>query len=107
MPSVVSNSSLARFWYGAAISEFMLADSEAILGSLSRNSDSEVVTTQRDAWLAQIDILRTQLAGSQGWLFFEFNIPRMGRRVDVVLVLRSVIFALEFKVGGKAYDRAD
>ncbi len=30
----------------------------------------------------------------------------MGRRVDVILVIGSVVFALEFKVGETAYDRA-
>src|SRR5206468_9615868 len=38
--------------------------------------------------------------------FFEFNIPRMGRRIDVVVVSGPVIFAIEFKVGEKVFDRS-
>lgn len=106
MSNAVSNSSLARAWYGAAIGNFLLAESETVLGSLARNCDAEILPTQREAWLAQIEILRSRLQGIEGWVFFEFNIPRMGRRVDVILVIGPAVFALEFKVGEKTYDRA-
>lgn len=62
---------------------------------------------QRDAWLAQIEILQNQLNGMEGWIFFEFIIPRMGRRIDIILVLHSVLFALEFKVGEAVHKRQD
>jgi hypothetical protein len=106
MSNVVSNSGLARSWYGAAIGDFLTSDANAILGKLSHHAGDGHFADQRDAWLAQIDLLRSQLNGLEGWVFFEFNIPRMGRRVDVILVLGSVIFALEFKVGETTYDRA-
>ena len=106
MPSVDNNSGLARFWYGAAIADFLASDADDILGKLSRHAGDGHFSDQRDAWLAQIDLLKVQLTGLEGWVFFEFNIPRMGRRVDVILVLGSVIFALEFKVGDSSYDRA-
>jgi hypothetical protein len=105
MSLVVGNSGLARSWYAASITDFLLTDSDKSLGKLTSNCDTELLTTQRDAWLAQIEILRTQLKGLEGWIFFEFNIPRMGRRVDVILVLGSMIFPLEFKVGEGTYDR--
>ena len=94
MSSVVNNSGLARFWYGAAIADFLTSDADDILGKLSRHAGDGHFSDQRDAWLAQIDLLKTKLTGLEGWVFFEFNIPRMGRRVDVILVLGSVIFAL-------------
>lgn len=77
-----------------------------MLGQLTANCDFALIPTQRDAWLAEIEILRSQLKGVDGSVFFEFNIPRMGRRVDVVLLIGSVVFALEFKVGERAFDRA-
>ena len=55
--------------------------------------------------MTEIDILQTELRGLTGSIFFEFNIPRMGRRIDVVLVIGPVIFAVEFKVGEKTFDR--
>ena len=106
MSNVVSNSGLARSWYGAAIGDFLTSEADDILGKLSRHAGDGHFADQRDAWLAQIDLLHTQLKGLEGWVFFEFNIPRMGRRVDVILVLGSVVFALEFKVGETTYDRA-
>jgi hypothetical protein len=36
----------------------------------------------------------------------EFNIPRMGSRVDAVLLIGPVVFVVEFKVGEAAFDRA-
>jgi schlafen family protein len=95
-----------RFWYGASIAEFRDASSEAVLGQLAFNCDFALIPTQRDAWLAQIEFLRSQLKDFSGSIFFEFNIPRMGRRIDVVLVVGPAIFAIEFKVGEKTFDRS-
>lgn len=106
MSNVVSNSGLARSWYGAAVRDFLRADDNSILGQLAQHAGDGYFAPQRDAWLEQFKILRTTLTGLEGWIFFEFNIPRMGRRVDTILVLGPVIFALEFKVGEKAYDRS-
>jgi hypothetical protein len=106
MSNAVNNSGLARFWYGAGIGEFLTSAADDILGKLSRHAGDGHFAAQRDAWLAQINLLHTQLKGMDGWVFFEFNIPRMGRRVDVILVLGSVVFALEFKVGETTYDVA-
>jgi hypothetical protein len=78
MHSVDNKSSLARSWYGAVIKDFLRSDSATILGILASNCDAELLTTQRDAWLAQIAILRSHLSNLEGWVFFEFNIPRMG-----------------------------
>jgi hypothetical protein len=86
--------------------EFLASDANEILGKLSRHAGDGHFADQRDAWLAQIQSLQTQLKGLEGWIFFEFNIPRMGRRVDVIIVLGSAIYALEFKVGETTYDRA-
>jgi Schlafen group 3, DNA/RNA helicase domain len=94
-----------RYWYGASIAQFLDASSEAVLGQLAANCEFALIPTQRDAWLAQIELLRSQLKELSGSIFFEFNIPRMGRRIDVVLVIGSIVFAIEFKVGEKTFDR--
>lgn len=106
MSKLVNQRSLVSSWYGAALTDFLSADPTTILGTLASHCEGELLATQRDAWLAQIDILRRHLAGLEGWVFFEFHIPRMGRRVDVILVVRQVVFVLEFKVGQTAHDRA-
>lgn len=56
--------------------------------------------------MAQVQFLRSHLNGLSGFIFLEFNIPRMGRRIDVVLLVGPVVFALEFKVGEKSFDRS-
>src|SRR5262245_52931148 len=106
MSSVPNTGSSLRAWYGASVAEFLASDADNVLGRLTANCDFALVPTQRDAWLAQVQILREQLAGMIGSVFFEFNIPRMGRRVDVILVVGPVVFALEFKVGERVFDRA-
>lgn len=95
-----------RAWYGASIAEFLASDQDLVLGQLTSHSDFAVLPTQRKAWLEQIEILRRYLPGLSGCVFFEFNIPRMGRRVDVVLLTGPVVFALEFKVGEREFDQA-
>jgi hypothetical protein len=96
----------SRAWYGASIEEFLQTQNATILEKLVTNNDFTLIPTQRDTWLAQIDFLRRELVGLSGAIFFEFNIPRMGRRIDVVLLIGPVVFVIEFKVGEKTFDRA-
>ena len=95
-----------RSWYGASIADFVGASAEEIVGQLTLNSSFDVDRTQAAAWLAEIEFLQPKLCDLAGSIFFEFNIPRMGRRIDVVLVIGPVIFAIEFKVGEKTFDRS-
>jgi hypothetical protein len=81
-------------------------DSDTILGRLTACSDFSVLPAQRDAWIGQIAFLKSNLAGLRGSLFMEFSIPRMGRRVDTILIIGPVIFVVEFKVGESEFDRA-
>lgn len=97
---------LSRAWYPDTISGLLQKDPNAILGELARCSEFAVVETQSRAWLQQIDFLKNQLAGLSGSIYLEFKIPRMGRRIDAVLVIGSVVFVVEFKVGQKEFDPA-
>ena len=96
----------SRAWYGAPVADFLKSGSDSIIGQLTTHSEFSVLPTQTEAWLAQIDLLKAQLAGLTGSIFFEFNIPRMGRRVDVVLVIGAVVFVVEFKVGENLFERS-
>lgn len=62
-----------------------------------------VEPTQTGAWVQQIEILQSSLKGKEGQVYFEYSIPRMGQRIDVLLILGPVIFVLEFKVGAKEF----
>lgn len=96
----------SRAWYGATIAAFLHTPPDTVFAKLASNGQFDVRTTQRDAWLFQIDFLRSHLGGLSGSLFFEYSIPRMGRRIDVVLLINTVVFVIEFKVGETAFDRA-
>ena len=105
-PSPVSHGILSRFWYGSSLADFATADPDTILAQMVRNGEFDLLTTQRDAWLFQINFLQSQLANLTGTLFLEFSIPRMGRRIDAVLLVGGVIFVIEFKVGAREFERA-
>jgi Uncharacterized conserved protein (DUF2075) len=96
----------SRAWYASPVAEFLLADLDSVVGRLTRNSDFTVLQSQRDAWVAQIRLLHATLAGLTGSLFLEFSIPRMGRRIDTVLVIGPIVFAIEFKVGEAVFHRS-
>src|ERR1039457_5343255 len=104
-PAAASASS-PRAWYGASLANFIASDPDVVIGRLAKLSDFAVLPTQRDAWLAQITLLRNCVHGLKGSIFLEFNIPRMGRRVDAALLIGPVVFVLEFKVGENEFDRA-
>jgi len=89
-----------RAYYSASITDFLAASQNEILGVLLQQSGGSATEhTQRDAWLKEIELLKPVLANRTGRIYFEYAIPRMGKRIDVVLLLGSVIFVLEFKVG--------
>mgnify|MGYP003636888675 CR=1 FL=1 len=88
-----------RAWYSDSIAGFLRAEPSAIFAQLANNRDFDLLSTQKEAWQQQIAVMHQALAGVDGLICFEFTVPRMGRRIDVVVVIGSVVFALEFKVG--------
>lgn len=99
---------VSRSYYSASLGEFLSADPRAILGLLVASHGYSVEDLQRNAWVAQISILRSLFAqetNPDGHLFFEFAIPRMGRRVDLVITYMRLVFIVEFKVGETEYPR--
>lgn len=99
-----------RCLYIASIKEFLLKDRFAVLGALHNNYHGDTLTTTDEAWIGEIVILQQAL---QPWkeenaqVIFEYEIPRLGKRIDVVLLLRGIVFCLEFKVGQKDAIQAD
>ncbi len=96
---------MARAYYSASINEFVRSAPNSILGQLTRASEFAVEATQRDAWIQQINLLQPLLQRRSGAIHFEYSIPRMGSRIDVVLVIGAALFVLEFKVGEKKFQR--
>jgi hypothetical protein len=96
----------SRAWYESSIGEFLKSPSASVFARLASNPEYSLLTTQKGAWIEQIELLKSQLAGLTGTIFLEFNIPRMGRRIDTVLLVGPVVFVIEFKVGQSSFDRA-
>lgn len=99
---------MKRAYYTDSIAGFLQTAPDAILGQLVRGAGADgayIETTQTDAWLEQIAILKTSLRpfGDGGSLYFEFSIPRLGKRIDVLALIGPVIFVIEFKVGEDAF----
>lgn len=92
-------------YYEADIQDFLVADETAVLGALAMNHGFALEHQQKQAWQGQIQILRLSLRPTtNGRIYFEFSIPRMGKRADVVIVTGGVVFVIEFKVGATSFD---
>lgn len=84
----------------------MAASPASILGSMASLGQFSLELEQRNAWEAQTKILQQSLAGLPGWIHLEFDVPRIGSRIDAVLVVPQVIFPIEFKVGEGIHHRS-
>ena len=99
---------MERFFFFYIIIHFLAESEDTILGTLTRNNSFDLVDLQRNAWLYEIRFLKELLRSeSSGQIIFEYSIPRLGRRIDVTLLLHGIVFVLEFKVGAEEYYRQD
>lgn len=99
-----------RCLYRAAFKSFINADAFYVLGRLHDAYHGQALTTTDEAWLGEIRLLQEALLpwkDEEAEIIFEYDIPRLGKRIDVVLLLRGIIFCLEFKVGQKEALQAD
>lgn len=102
---MTAKKALKRAYYTAQVTEFVRESPQAILGALAAGHPHDLEPSQRMAWVNQIEILQKEMAlSASGWIAFEFSIPRMGRRADVIMILNGVVFVLEFKIGALGYD---
>lgn len=95
-----------RYFYKTSISEFIKDTTDSIFGKLSLNDEGDSVAEQKFAWSEEIEIMKTVLQSwkdEHGEIIFEYSIPRLGKRIDVVVLLRSIVFAIEFKAGENSY----
>lgn len=99
-----------RYFYKALVSEFVRASEENIFGKIAMTDEGDSGSEQKYAWSEEIDIMKQVL---QPWkneyaeIIFEYSIPRLGKRIDIVLLLRGIVFAIEFKAGQNSYLQAD
>lgn len=95
-----------RAFYSRQVQFFLQQHENAILGELARNNPFSLEDLQRNAWLEEIRTLKSALAEiGRGHIIFEYTIPRIGNRIDVVYIVDGIVFLLEFKVGSREYAR--
>ena len=96
---------MSRYVYKDTFSNFLEENDDAILGKIVNNSDNSAESIQQlNTWKEEIRILDEVLFGlDEGEVAFEYTIPRIGKRVDNILLYKGMIYLLEFKVGEKEY----
>lgn len=99
-----------RCLYKSDFKSFIEADPYSVLGRIHDAFHGQTLTTTDEAWLGEIKLLQNVLSPwkeEEAEIIFEYDIPRLGKRIDVVLLLRGIIFCLEFKVGKKDALQSD
>ena len=98
---------MSSCFFSASISSFLLSTKEYVRGTISNKSRIDDNALQKDSWDHEIATLQSSLRGLEGKIFFEYTIPRLGKRIDVILLIKNIVFVLEYKVGSESYDRPD
>ena len=91
-----------RCLFSCSFTEFLSEDDNSVFGMFCDNYHGDALTSTREAWKNEITIMKkvlSQLSSSGGQIIFEYDIPRLGKRIDVVLLIKGIVFCLEFKVG--------
>ena len=94
-------------YYSDRVERFLSTPPNEVLGALAAAHSHELEVDQRTAWQQEMDILAAALVGVPGSIYLEFDVPRLGSRVDAVLVSGPAILPIEFKCGERQYNIAD
>lgn len=94
-----------NYYYKDSIFSFLEKSTEEIIGEIALSNQFDSTISQNKSWEAQIPLLKNSLSTFKGTIFFEFSIPRMGKRVDALVIIDGVVFVIEFKVGESKYHR--
>ena len=96
---------MSQCYFMDSIDNFLLYTPETILGELTKNCEELHIEDQlRNSWLDEIHLLKKWLINVKGGILLEYKIPRMGKRVDCVVISGPAIFVIEFKIGASVYD---
>lgn len=93
-----------RSYYSNDIQSFLNQDNYSIFGEITTNDQFSAEDLQKNTWNREIEILKRELSQFlDGYIIFEYTIPRIGNRIDNIAIYKGIIFLLEFKVGEKKY----
>lgn len=94
---------MLNYFYKDSINAFLRKSTEEIIGQISISNPFDSTVNQNRSWEMQIPMLKNALKLYNGTILFEFSIPRMGKRVDALVIIENVVFVIEFKVGEGKY----
>ena len=97
---------MLNYYYKDPICSFLAKSVDQVIGEITISNQFDSNLNQNHSWVAEINCLQKALQGLEGTIFFEFSIPRMGKRVDTLIIIEGVIFVVEFKVGEHKYNQS-
>lgn len=99
-----------KYFYYSTISDFLDESTESIFGKMSISDEYDTASTQKFAWFVEIETLKRVLSNyeqEKGWVVFEYTIPRLGKRIDAVVLLKERVFVIEYKAGKDSFLHQD
>lgn len=88
-----------RYYYSDTITDFLQKEDMVVIGKLALAYSHDINDETKMSWLEELRVMRSVLKNykNRGSVYFEYNIPRMGRRADVIVLIDDVVFVIEFK----------
>ena len=93
-----------RVYFSSSINNFLDKNEYEIFGEITVNDQFSAEDLQKNTWKKEIEILKRELSDfPEGHILFEYTIPRIGNRIDNVILYKGIVFLIEFKVGESTY----
>lgn len=96
-----------RYLYSDTIDSFLQKNTDTIVGEITLSATQDINKETSNSWQQEVEVLKDVLApyAQKGSVYFEYNIPRMGRRADVIVLIDGIVFVLEFKTSEQKFMR--
>lgn len=96
-----------RYLYSDTIDRFLQKTTDTIVGEITLSATQDINKETSNSWQQEVEILKDVLVpyAQKGSVYFEYNIPRMGRRADVIILIDGIVFVLEFKTSEQRFTR--
>lgn len=96
-----------RYLYSDTIDSFLQKNTDTIVGEITLSATQDINKETSNSWQQEVEVLKNVLSpyAQKGSVYFEYNIPRMGRRADVIVLIDGIIFVLEFKTSEQKFTR--
>lgn len=96
-----------RYLYSDTIDSFLQKSTDTIVGEITLSATQDINKETSNSWQQEVEVLKNVLSPytQKGSVYFEYNIPRMGRRADVIVLIDGIVFVLEFKTSEQRFTR--